>query len=363
MATIAETRISTSADGSLCTGLPIWPKLGTLNIGAYSANQPKNYLVKGSPKILWYRFTVSLFYEFIAGVCGPGFAVSMNLEGTTNGNSLSLTVSDDEVQAGIAAGLQFELGATLKIEHYKLFSGWKTDLDTQGGIDFDIIGLFISAIKWAMSSAGGDENTDIKSIPNSSGYWGMIGYNSKNFGYTDTAVAEPRVHIPIDVVPEIEALEAINLALHALLGELSMGPTIWFGIPVYISINSISLDDTKYTNITASGNGKLTGTTTGPPPGTPLEMQVELAHSAGLDFGVGVYAEISILKIFSLSGNYDLSILDLFGNLFQVPYTNNGYTTYYNTLKNSVGSTTVSSAATSTNQLAKLHVVLDPVAT
>lgn len=358
MATIAETRISTSADGSICTGLPIWPSIGTLSLGMYSGNQPKNYLVNVSPKILWFRFTASLFYEFFAGLCGPAFAVSMNLEGETTGNSLSLTVSDDEVQAGMAAGLQFNLGATLKLEHYAVFSGWKTDLDFTPEIDFDIIGLFVSAIKWAMQEGGGEGDAEIKPVPNSKGYWGMVGYSSQSFGYTDTAVAEPKVQIPIDVVPEIEELEAVNVALHALLGELSMGPSIYFGIPVTVKVNSITIDGAKYTGITPSGDGKLTGTTSDTPPfGNPSKMQVELSHSAGFDFGGGAYAEVSILKIFSLSGSFDVSIIGLYAEAFKMEPAS---TYFNNTLENDIGSTIVASAATSDTQTASFRVVLEP---
>lgn len=357
MATIAETRISTSADGTLCTGLPIWPSIPTLDLGMFSGNQPKNYLVNARPKILWFRFTASLFYEFLAGICGPAFAVSMNLEGETTGHSLSLTVNDDEIQAGMAAGLKFNLGAILKIEHYSVFAGWKTDLDFTPEIDFDIIGLFVSAIKWAMQEGGGEGDAEIKPVPNSNGYWGMIGHSSKNFGYTDTAVAEPKVQIPIDVVPEIEELEAVNIALHALMGELSMGPSIYFGIPVTAKINSITIDGAKYTGITPTGDGKLTGITSDDPPVAPSKMQVELAHSAGFDFGAGAYADVSILKIFSLSGSFDVSIIGLFAEALQMEPASKYFN---NTLKNDIGSTIVSAASTSDMQTAGIRVVLEP---
>lgn len=63
------------------------------------------------------------------------------------------------------------------------FEGWNGH-STE--IDFDIIGLFISAIKWAMQEGGGEGDAEIKPVPDSKGYWGMIGYSSQSFGYTDT---------------------------------------------------------------------------------------------------------------------------------------------------------------------------------
>lgn len=37
-----------------------------------------------------------------------------------------------------------------------------------------------------MQEGGGEGDAEIKPVPDSKGYWGMVGYSSQSFGYTDT---------------------------------------------------------------------------------------------------------------------------------------------------------------------------------
>jgi hypothetical protein len=358
MAVIPETRISTSADGSFTSGLPIWPSLGTLSLGMFSGTQPRKSLVDVKPRILWFRFTAGFYYEFFAGLCGPGFGVSMNLEGETTGNSLSLTVTEDEIQAGLAAGLEFSIGAVVKVETHTSFSSWKTNLDLEPEIDVDILGLIVDAIEWAMQEGGGEGEGEVEKIPDTIDYRGMLAHSSHSFGYTNSATAEPKFYLPIDFVPDVPVLEAINVALHALLGEFKMGPQLSFGTVVTAMVNSITIDGAKYTDIQAS-NGKLTGTTADPPPASPQKMQVELGYHAGWDFEIGFFAEVSVLKLFSLGGSFNISIVELIANL--ASKQDNRTTVHYHTLENDIGSTIVASASMVDGDPAGVRVVLEPV--
>lgn len=353
MAKIEKTRIATSIPLNLCKGLPIWPSLGAIGIGASSAGR-SGPLLDTSTQVMWYKFGVGFSYDFFMGICGPAFAVGMDLDGEADGGTLSLNVSEDEVQAGMVAAFTFSATTDLFLEEYDIFQGWKNDFNLHAGIEVDILGLFINAIIWALQNGGGAGDAEMKPFPGYKYYFGMSGSDSGTLGHLPNAVAEPKMHMPFNIVPQVAPLEAINVTLHALLGELAMGPTLWFGIPVSVGVKSIDIDGVSYTNIKPSGGGRLTGSATGSAPASPKHMKVTLSHTAGFDFGVGFYVEVSVLKLFSFNGNLDMSLLDLMG----IKVSSGSFD---NTLENDIGNVTLAESCACGLETANIKVILDPV--
>lgn len=339
MADIEETRFATSDPLDLCKGKYLWPGVG-VSLGFTSSGEA-GPIIRSTPQILAWKFSVGVSYEFFMGVCGPSYAMGMTLSGTEDNGALNLAVADDELQAGLVMGFFFTAKANLELEqsvlhwvghgcHAHLESEWVGKFSADVGVTFDVIGFFWSVISAIMESQDGE----LKEFPNKKGYWGAFASTRQAYGYGDSVVAEPKMRFPINIVPDVPELEAINVGLHALLGELSMGPDIWIGVPVTTSIAKITLDGSNYTNVHAAGGGKLTAS--GPAlSGAPSKMTIDLNHDAGFDFGVGLYAEVSVLKIFSLSGNLDISLLHLFG------ITVHG-TTYTDTYSADVGGSSAS---------------------
>ncbi len=175
-----------------------------------------------------------------------------------------------------------------------------------------------TVVFWCLGGSGGSGDAAVKPFPEQKNFYGIFTTGTSDLGTGTKLILEPKLSIPFNIVEYIEELEAIDAALHALGGELAFGPTLWLGFPVAYDVQSVAVD-AFVCNLTNSLNtpSKLIGTPADPTatfPADPKNLNLTLGYSTGFDFGIGIYGEVSILKIFSLGGEYDFpGLLALLG--------------------------------------------------
>lgn len=326
MAEIPKTLIATSDPLSICNGFALFPKLGTFRSGYVGTNMANTIFSIKDENLLLFRLSANAKYEVIAGVCGPAYAVEMELEGSTGHGDVELTVAGDEIQAGILFGLTLSFVLGIQLDAMKLkwvWNGWKSDfeaswsklLDFHVNLEFDAIEFIYECIELALESE--HEQTMFKKVPHISNQliasWGMYDEQKGKFASNGgKMVATPTLNIPIDITPMIEELAAFNLILKPFFSRLSFGPLIGIQVPVKVSMKSVTLANTKYSNLDFNGV-KVSGTTTGADPVDPTTINVELEHTAGFDLSFGLFCNLNLVKLFNIGFSTTWPLLKMLG--------------------------------------------------
>lgn len=337
MLNIPETVIATSDPLSICNGFALFPALGTLRTGYVGTGMAGTIFSISNEQILLFRLSASATYEVVFGLCGPAYAAKLALEGSTDNKTLELTVVEDELQAGILFGLSLKFAFNIKLDTIQLkwvWDGWNSHFTStwnqlanfQINFDLDVIELIYELIKEGLSEEG--EETVIKKVPVLSksliGSWGMYDERSGSFASNGgEMVATPTLNLPIDITPMIEPVAELNLALKVLFSRLSFGPLIGIQMPVTVKMKTVTLDSTKYSNLTFA-DGKMGGTTTGTDPSNPTKLSVELDHTAGFDLAFGIFLNLNLVKLFNVGFSTTWPLLKTLGIQPNAgPYANN----------------------------------------
>lgn len=346
MAEIANTKIATSDPLSLCNGFALFPKV-TSRAGVVVNQMGGKIFTFHDANLLLFRLSVDCSYEVIMGLCGPAYALEMELEGSTDNEAIELSIEDDEIQAGLVFGFTLGFIFNLRLDTVKLhwvYNGWKSHfqkswsklLDFHINFDADLFELIYWCCEEAFKNEG--EETVLKKVPHIShelvASWGMYderkGNLASNLGELE---ATPTLNLPIDIAPLIEPVVALNLALKAIFSRLTFGPLVGVQVPVKVNMKSVTIYDTKYSNLEFNFD-TVTGTKTGTDPGYPGEINVELEHTAGFDLAFGVFANLNFAKFFNVGFSITWPLLKLFDIEPKLgPYANN--------LSNTIGETTV----------------------
>jgi len=346
MAEIPKTLIATSDPLSICNGFALFPKLGAFRSGYVGTNMANTIFSVNDENLLLFRLSANAKYEVIFGLCGPAYAVEMELEGSTGNGSIELAVAGDEIQAGVLFGftLSFVLGIQLDTMKFNwVWDGWNSNLEPSWSqllnfhvnLEVDVIEFIYECIKKGFEAK--DEETTFKKVAHISNQliasWGMYDERKGNFvSNGGEMVATPTLNIPIDITPMIEPLAAFNVTLKPLFSRLSFGPLIGIQIPVTVKMKSVTLDYTKYSNL-AFAAGKVSGTTTGADPGDASTINVELEHTAGFDISFGLFCNLNLVKLFNIGFSTTWPLLKTLGIEPKLgPYANNK--------SNTVGKTT-----------------------
>lgn len=367
MAEIPKTLIATSDPLSICNGLALFPKLGTFRSGYVGTDMANTIFNVQDQNLLLFRLSANAKYEVIAGICGPAYAVEMELEGETTDGNIELTVEGDEIQAGVLFGLTLSFVLGIQLDTMKLkwvWDGWNSHfnpswsklLDFHVNLEFDAIEFVYECIELALES--GHEHTTFKKVPHISNQliasWGM--YDEQKGKFATNAgkmVATPTLNIPIDITPMIEPLAALNVTLKPLFSRLSFGPLIGIQIPVTVSMKSVTVDNTKYSNLGFTGE-KISGTTTGADPEEPTTIDVELEHTAGFDLSFGLFCNLNLVKLFNIGFSTTWPLLKAF-------HIEPKLGPYSNSLSTSVGKTTAKTCSEcGDGSLAVFDVIFEP---
>jgi hypothetical protein len=190
-------------------------------------------------------------------------------------------------------------------------------------------------------------------MPNIIGSYGFYDQQDNRFAANRGAFkAQPVIALPINLVPFIEPLQAVDEVLHVLWGGVAAGPQVGIAIPTTVKMESISIDDQTYSNLTYNG-GAVTGTG-GTASADPKNISVALQQQAGFDLTFGFFAEVWVLKLFHIGTSYNWPILSAFGiNIDTKPHTNS--------VSNSIGNTSIPSDTVSSLDAAAIaEVILEP---
>ncbi len=337
------TLLATSQPLNLCSpdSIPYFPA-GAIDIGVSSSGS----IFSVDPTILVWNFDVSAGWFFFAGMCGPSIALQFNLAGSYDGSSLTATLNGDQIQGGFLFGLTAGVDLNFAISeaslvwvkdgwHSHLETVWNSKFSTTLNIQFDMIGIILTIVLKILEEDG-QTNTLLQKVndinPNLLASYGLFDEVTNGFVETGDFSVRPGFSLPINFVEFIPGLSEINEALEALAGGLFIGPTIGITIPAQVNLTDIEVGGQNYSNLQISGS-TVSGTSTGPAGGGST-LEVGLTRTPGLDFTLGIGANISICKIFSLGGSYSVDILELLGIQIDLG-------TFPTSLSNTVGSTTL----------------------
>jgi hypothetical protein len=319
VATITKTTIGTSQPIDICHGFALFP-FGTVRAGITEGSQAATWL-NVQPQILAWRLGVSAGWSLLAGMCGPAYAILFDAEGHTEGQTVQLAITNDEVQAGFAFGFTFGGQAALTLQqdrphwiwdgwHSHFADDWQTVLNFQPRFSFDLINLLLTVILQLLKEQG-KADTLLQQVnrftPSLIGTWGLFDAKRSQFASNNgTWSVNPTFQLPINLVPLMialpppgDALALVDKALQPFLGYLRAGPTLGVSVPVTIRMTHISVDDQTYGDLHASG-GTVTGTG-GAASATAQKVGVTLDHQPGFNLSAGFFFALGVLKLFSFS--------------------------------------------------------------
>lgn len=371
MANIAKTELGTTDPLDICFGIDMIPPF-SIDVG-YEKN---GQIFKVGFSLLIIKVNVDATYAMFVGLCGPRYAIKVFLEGeTTNsgsGSTLSLTATDDGMDAGLLFGIS--IGFTLECviqnaDFHWVWDGWHSHIsrtwnnlvNVNFNVTLDLFSIIITAIQKAL-----DENEGVlfkkvtNVIPDLAQAWGFFATSSNNFATGPYAQATPVITFPINLVPftaeipVLDALYALDESLSAIWGGFALGPQIGLGTPVKVQMKDITVGSVDYTNIT-NNDGVISGTSTSPADPNPTTMAVNFEHTTGFILTGGLFAQIWALKIFSVGLSVNWDLLGIFG--IQI---NAG--PFQTTKSNTIGQNLSSSAAMNSEPSRRVAFVLDPVA-
>lgn len=365
MATIANTDLGTSDPVDICKGFALFPS-GAARAGIQVQGDTRT-LFHTAPQIVVWKFNALATYGLFFGVCGPAYGVKFDAEGETDGDSLTLTVANDVMGAGFIFGLNLTLGFQVSVTQWTLHwvwdgwhshirSSWENIANLNVGINFDLISLLLDVLTRVLESEGKKDTFLQKSttyLPNIIGSYGFYDQQDGQFAGNNGAFkAEPVIALPINLVPFIPPLAAIDEGLHALWGGVAAGPQLGLAFPTTVTMQSIGIDNQTYTNLTYEGD-TVTGTG-GTATANPQNISVALQQKVGISFTVGYFAQVWILKLFQIACSHNWDVLKAFG-------IDPTVTTRVNSVSNSIGNTSIASDTFSSLDPASIvEVILEP---
>jgi len=364
MATIAMTDLGTSDPVDLCKGFGLF---GDNVRAGIQVEGDTRTLFHTDPQIIAWRFNTLATYGLFFGMCGPAYGIAFQAQGQTEGDKLTLTISDDVVASGFVFGLSLTLGFQINVTQWTLhwvWDGWNSHIRTswenianlKAGITFDLIGLFFDLLL-AILQEQGNENSLLKKVntvlPSVEGSYGFYDQEDNQFAANNgVMVATPVIALPINLVPYIPGLMEIDDVLQVLWGGVAAGPQIGVAIPTTITMQNIEIDEETYSNLTYSGS-TVTGTGGSAKP-DPKNISVALQQQAGFDLTLGLFASVWVLKLFQIGTSYNWPILSAFGiKVVDTPRTN--------TVANAIGNSDIPNlTALGIAEASILDVVLEP---
>lgn len=323
MAQFTGVSVGTSEPINLCVGLPLSP-IGSIRAG-FSASQHSDQIFDTGSTVLFSRFKLSAYYDYLMGICGPSLSflfedLGVALANTSNGGQLTLDFSSakQEAQAGMFMGFSFGGGVDAREQLYlpsSWYSPWKfswhTVFSASVKVEIDFLELFAELIAYLLEQAAEDallekDTSDhLGSVIDSGQTFMFVGEAEDAFPAQKQLTAAPSVTVPINLVDYVPGLDSFVKALHKVKGDLCLGPSFTLAMPVTMHLGSFTVDSGMPTQATYGSPqfGKTTVTATGPAYSgtTPKTLTTNVNYDVGFSIDLGVYFSLSACKIFSFS--------------------------------------------------------------
>jgi hypothetical protein len=339
---IDKTFIGTSDPPSICKGKALFPPFPDVGAGV-SINQSNIDLINSHPQVLAVRGKFLTGFNVAMGFCGPGWALASDVTGRVDGQDLTLTISDWQLQAGVFLGFDFTFKFEAKAQVWKFH--WSTVFDFDTRFTFDLIRVVSDIIRAVLDEGKIALLKKVQSFsPDLKSSWGMFAENHTDDNISDQNFrVEPIFTVPINLWPLLiqlgdeigvgEVLTAINRGLEVTGSSISFGPVFGVNVPVRFQWAAIHLDGVEYEYQPPVRNSQWNGSSNAQLGGTPKNIKVDVQHETGFDFSMGVFGKLQILEVFHLGGSLTVPILSLLGiNVVGGPQTQS--------LSNNVGDVT-----------------------
>jgi hypothetical protein len=297
-------------------------------------------LIDSHHRILLWKFDIYFYYDLEIGLCGPGWAAWLDMDGETKADSdkVSLTIHEDQTSAGFFVGVTITLGMKSIVWqltphfschhwHPHVYSDWSTRLDFDVKIELDLIGLLMDLIEKAIKEGGVTPAGSLGAIKS----YSMYAAKNDTFRTGDGSFRiEPLLNLPIDVLTWIPEIGDVIKACDDIGAKLKAGPVITFGIPVDMHLNAVKINDQTLGSLWVD-NGSITGRR-GTDTSTPTKLGVEFKWTPSIDFRLGWFISFSLWHLFHVGAQFTFSVTSLLGI-----DTSTG--THYHTLSNTIGGT------------------------
>jgi len=324
----------------LAEGLPLFPKLGAARAGTSASSQYHELYDVGSTVLFW-RFKTSAYYEFFMGLVGPAvafrFGSDVTLSNVGSGGAVTVTLKDQEMVAGLEAGLAVGGGISLKQDLYLPSSWyspwkftWKTVLDLTVGFEIDLLELFFELVSYLLTQGAADglwkKDTSkpfAKLSKTLSEAQALLGYSNNDIGPNNHSLtATAGFTLPVDLVDAVPILGDFAKLLEKIKGDLSFGPSIGLGIPVDLSLQKFTVeggqgpntkavyDTLSYTDTSVVATGTVPFSNTANATKLTTTVSYTSSFTILLSFGIN----ISVCKLFSIGLTVpSLDLLNLLG--------------------------------------------------
>lgn len=334
---IEDTWIGTSDPLNICNGLALFPPFPDIGAGVHFT-QDTHALIDKSLQILAFRGQATIDWGVFFGLCGPGIAISMHTDGRIQDNRLAINVKNDDTIGGYSFGTNASVGFSLSAKIYKLHwqgwhlkGSWNAVLNASLALSFDFLKLAFDVIAAALGLETLIQKVEpVKPALTSS--LSMLGESEDAFTVNQGVITvHPKFLVPFNIWTLVVALAAagevtgvltapstVILAFDKLMNvtcsSIGCGPTLGVEVPVRVEIDSITIDKAEFKKTEVDKFGTWHGVTDSTDiPTDPKKMAVKLAHTAGFDFRMGLYAEVQILELFHAGVSIDTAILALLG--------------------------------------------------
>jgi hypothetical protein len=312
---------------SICDAgsLPFFPRLGALRFGRTGQAS----LFNERATLVAFRFNASGGYNYFAGFCGPSVALGMQWQGRLQSGTSTMTVSDDEIQAGFIFGVAFTLTLNFQIEVWSptiVWRGWRTHISSTWNsvlnlspqLNFDLISIIVDLLG-RLAGARNFNRTEVAlSGLGSARPWGVLADAENPFsagtqrgGSSTTATVRPNLPIQVNIVSAIPGLNTITNALSRAGMDFTVGPILNLGFPVTMTLNNLRFSngttENSYTLTAAGGNTAGRFSLSGPPPAANLTtMTMNLTYQPSVTIGLGFGVSISFLSFASVGATVDV---------------------------------------------------------
>ncbi|WNG24281.1 hypothetical protein F0U62_09805 [Cystobacter fuscus] len=276
-------------------------------------------LVNDSYESWWLDYEILVRCRFFGGFSGPGYALQTvvdmsstqftKIPGTTNQYSITQAQfkfsgryganrERDGLSAGIKIGVEFAFT-------FKFFVDFGPELDFEAGVSFDVLNFLLGLI---IDRMAGDRANKGKVS-----YEGGLSLYDEGFGQLaggSAAQVSPSLVLKISLAALIPPLKRLLDALDKWGGSVGVGFIFKVLFPVKVTPVSLTVDQNRFLLNDPKDESKVF-TSNKREASTTVTPTLGLKHQVGISLALGVYAEISILNIFSagLEFVYDLKAL------------------------------------------------------
>jgi hypothetical protein len=356
MPTIPTTTIETSSALDLGQGFALIPALGTARASVQGSNVQRDLMAIYDYTVIATRVNVLVRWSYFVGVVGPAYAYSTTVGGDYDDASARVSFGGkygatggnlDAVAGGVQFGVEFALVFSMRAEQllprivrYSTWDVrtewyWSELFSAAQEVRLNLISLIFSVIVGVAATKGVNAESPVPPRASPTGPIGISLYQSAYGAFRNDgqATITPNIQVPINLADYIPVVGQINGALVRVAGGLSLGPVIGIGFPITVRPSWVCVNTQGY-RFNARTGGQSVGPRNSDAPWHPNQVVLETTHSVSVDLRLGVYGQLTLLKVFSVGITLVWGIGELFTAFSGI---STGIVSYLNYVANTTG--------------------------